>query len=56
MDEFRFRRDENLFVAREYAAAEQAYGAVVRDYPDSLYFEKALYKYDWTQFKQSRWT
>lgn len=34
MDEFQFRRGENLFVAREYAAAEQAYGAVVRDYPD----------------------
>jgi TolA-binding protein len=55
MDEVQFRRGENLFVAREYAAAEQAYGVVVRGYPDSLYFEKSLYKYGWTQFKQSRY-
>ena len=44
-----------MYPAREYAVAEQACGAVVRDYPDSLYFEKALYQYGWTQFKQSRW-
>jgi len=55
MDEVQFRRGEYLFVAREYEAAEQAYGTVVRDYPDSLFFEKALYKYGWTQFKQSRY-
>lgn len=54
-DEVQFRRGENLFVARDYAAAEAAYAAVVNDHPDSLFFKKALYKYGWTQFKQSRY-
>ena len=55
MDEVQFRRGENLFVQREYRAAELAYGKVVKEHPDSLFFEKALYKYGWTQFKQSRY-
>ncbi|MDH3537647.1 MAG: tetratricopeptide repeat protein, partial [Gammaproteobacteria bacterium] len=55
IDEVQFRRGENLFVARDYEAAEEAYGIVVNAHPDSLFYEKALYKYGWTQFKQSRY-
>ena len=55
MAEVQFRRGENLFVEREYAAAEAAYGSVVDNHADSLYYDKALYKYGWTQFKQSRY-
>jgi len=53
--EVQFRRGEYLFVAHQYIAAEQAYGMVVNDYQDSLYFEKALYKYGWAQFKQGHY-
>ena len=52
--EVQFRRGEYLFVEREYAAAEEAYGSVVDNHPDSLFFDKALYKYGWAQFKQDR--
>ena len=52
IDEVQFRRGEYLFVEREYEAAEAAYGVVVNDHRDSLFFKKALYKYGWTQFKQ----
>jgi TolA-binding protein len=48
INEVQFRRGENLFVAREYEEAEEAYGAVVANHSESLYFEKVLYKYDWT--------
>ena len=55
IDEVQFRRGENLFVLRDYAGAEAAYGVVVRDHRDSLFYDKALYKYGWTQFKQDRY-
>lgn len=55
IDEVEFRRGETLFVAREYEAAEQAYATVVKQHPDSLYYEKSIYKYGWTQFKQGRY-
>ncbi len=54
MDEVQFRRGEYLFVERDFEGSEAAYGVVVADYPDSLFFEKALYKYGWTQFKQGK--
>ena len=54
IDEVQFRRGENLFVLRRYGDAEEAYGAVVKQYTDSLFYEKALYKYGWSQFKQNR--
>jgi TolA-binding protein len=54
MDEVEFRRGENLFVLHDYEAAEQAYGYLVEHSPDSIFFDKALYKYGWTQFKQGR--
>ena len=55
IDEVQFRRGEFLFVARAYPAAEEAYATIVNNHPDSLFYEKALYKYGWTQFKQSRY-
>ena len=54
MDEVQFRRGENLFVMRQYSDAEAAYGVVVREHPNSLFYEKALYKYGWSRFKQNR--
>ena len=54
MDEIQFRRGENFFVEGLYADAEKSYGAVVENYPDSAYYEKSLYKYGWTRFKQNQ--
>ena len=54
IDEVQFRRGEILFVDGDFASAEQAYGTIVEFYPDSLFYEKALYKYGWSQFKQDR--
>ncbi|MFO7604401.1 MAG: tetratricopeptide repeat protein, partial [Gammaproteobacteria bacterium] len=56
IDEVQFRRGETLFVLREYEDAGQAYHSVIADHPDSLYYEKALYKYGWTHFKKTRYT
>ncbi len=53
-DEVQFRRGENLFVMRQYAEAEKAYGVVVNQHTNSLFYEKALYKYGWSRFKQNR--
>lgn len=53
IDEVQFRRGETLFVMRQYSAAEDAYGVVVKQHRDSLYYEKALYKYGWSQLKQN---
>jgi len=55
IDEVQFRRGESLFVVRDYRAAETAYGQVVANHPESLFYDKALYKYGWAQFKQSRY-
>jgi TolA-binding protein len=55
IDEAQFRRGENLFVLREYARAEKAYGVIVKNHPDSLFYEKSIYKYGWSQFKQNRY-
>ena len=54
-DEAQFRRGEIRFVLRDYAGAEQAYASIVRDKHDSVYYEKALYKYGWSLFKQNRY-
>jgi TolA-binding protein len=56
LDEVQFRRGETLFVFRDYYAAEQAYGVVVNRFPESTYFEKALYKYGWSLYKQHEYT
>lgn len=54
LDEVQFRRGENFFVGGQYAEAEKAYGAVVRNFPESIYYEKSLYKYGWSLFKQNQ--
>jgi len=54
MAEVQFRRGEILFVDQEHEAAELAYGHILAHHPDSIFFEKALYKYGWAQFKQGR--
>lgn len=53
LDEVQFRRGEILFVERRFRESEQAYGVIVNRFPDSIYYEKALYKYGWTQYKQN---
>ena len=56
IDEVQFRRGEILFVLRDYQKAGEAYRTVVDHYPNSIYYEKSLYKYGWTQFKNQRYT
>jgi TolA-binding protein len=52
LDEVQFRRGEILFVDHDFEGAAEAYGHIVDHFAESIYFEKALYKYGWTQFKQ----
>jgi TolA-binding protein len=53
LDEVQFRRGEFLFVVGDYSAAEEAYGDIVKNHRHSAYFERALYKFGWSQFKQN---
>ncbi len=55
IDEIQFRRGENFFVEGAFVKAEQAYADVIHNHPDSLYYEKSLYKHGWSQFKQNRY-
>ncbi|MDH3748129.1 MAG: tetratricopeptide repeat protein, partial [Gammaproteobacteria bacterium] len=51
IDEVQFRRGEMLFLRKNYNDAEAAYQAVM-DYGDaSRFYEQALYKLGWSQFK-----
>jgi TolA-binding protein len=51
LDEVQFRRGEMLFLRKRYNDAEVAY-QVVRQYGDkSRFYEQALYKLGWSQFK-----
>ena len=52
IEEVQFRRGESYFVLGQYKLAEQAYASIVNNHPDSNYYEKSLYKYGWTRFKQ----
>lgn len=53
--EAHFRRGEMLFMEKEYAAAERAYGIVIQaGSKGSAYYEQALYKNGWSLFKQRR--
>ena len=56
IDEVQFRRGETLFVLRDYNSASKAYRTVVENHPDSVYFEKSIYKYGWSHFKENRYT
>ncbi|MBM4220658.1 MAG: tetratricopeptide repeat protein [Gammaproteobacteria bacterium] len=54
-DEAQFRRGETWSIRQNYAAAEQAYAAVLASGPASAFYEQSLYKYGWALFKQSRY-
>ncbi len=54
LSEAQFRRGEGLFAARNWAAAEQAYKAVMTAKPASAFLEQATYKHGWSLFKQGR--
>lgn len=54
MGEVQFRRGEYLFVMQDFEAAGQAYGYVVDQSSDSIFFEKSLYKHGWAHFKQGQ--
>ncbi|MFO1339690.1 MAG: tetratricopeptide repeat protein [Burkholderiaceae bacterium] len=53
LDEAQFRRGELLFTARQYPAAEKAYGVVLAT-EGSQFRERALYMHGWSIFKQGR--
>jgi len=53
-DEAEFRRGETYFVRQDYAAAEQAYAAVLATGPGSAFYEQSLYKHGWALFKLGR--
>ncbi len=52
IEEIQFRRGESYFAQGKYKLAEQAYASIIYNHPDSGYYEKSLYKYGWTRFKQ----
>lgn len=54
-DEVQFRRGEMLFLLRRYQASEQAYQDIITNNQQSIFYEKALYKYGWTRFKTNRY-
>lgn len=51
IDEVQFRRGEMLFLRKQYNDAELAYQAVVEYGDASRFYEQALYKLGWSQFK-----
>jgi TolA-binding protein len=51
IDEVQFRRGEMLFLIKDYDQAEQAYKRVVAAGEVSRFYEQALYKLGWSEFK-----
>lgn len=51
VDEVQFRRGEMLFIRKNYDEAEQAYQTVMEYGDSSRFYEQALYKLGWSQFK-----
>jgi TolA-binding protein len=51
IDEVQFRRGEMLFLKKDYIDAEAAYQEVVVWGDSSRFYEQALYKLGWSQFK-----
>jgi tetratricopeptide (TPR) repeat protein len=51
IDEVQFRRGEMLFLKKDYIDAEVAYQEVVVWGDSSRFYEQALYKLGWSQFK-----
>ncbi len=50
--EGQFRRGERFFVLQQFARAEQAYGAILKQSGDSPFYDRALLKHGWSRFKQ----
>ncbi len=54
ISEVQFRRGEILFVLRRYKDANSAYQAVLNAGKDNVFYQRALYKHGWSEFKRSR--
>jgi len=54
-DEVQFRRGEMLFLLKRYEDAELAYASIISGNKNSIFYEKAVYKYGWAHFKQGRY-
>ena len=54
-DEVDFRRGETYFVLGNYQQAGSAYHDIIKNNKNSLFYEKALYKYGWTLFKRNKY-
>ncbi len=52
--EVQFRRGEILFVLRRYKDANSAYQAVLNAGKGTPFYQRALYKHGWSEFKRSR--
>ncbi|MBE7417143.1 MAG: tetratricopeptide repeat protein [Ideonella sp.] len=53
LEEAQFRRGEILFTMRDYAKAEGAFAAVMRN-DQGTFYERSLYMHGWSLFKQGR--
>jgi len=54
IDEIQFRRGEMLFLRKNYIESEAAYQSVIFFGPQSRFYEQALYKLGWSQFKLAK--
>ncbi len=54
LDKVQFRRAGVLFDMRRYSAAEQGYKQVIA-FRNSVFYEQAVYKQGWSQFRQSHY-
>ncbi len=52
--EINFRRGETMFILGDYKGAEQAYKNIVISDSSSVYYQRSLYKYSWSLFKQNK--
>lgn len=55
IDEAQFRRGEMLFARKQYYEAGEAFAVVTSFGNVSGFYEQALYKFGWTQFKQAEY-
>jgi len=53
-EEVHFRRGELYFLLKQYSKAIAAYAEVMKD-DDSAYYERALHKHGWSQFKSNNY-
>jgi len=52
--EINFRRGETMFVLGDYKNSEKAYKTIVDFGSSSIYYQRSLYKYSWSLFKQNK--